>query len=397
MATNKRQSYFTATMLCGLFLAAVFSACNKTEYEQLMRPYNSIERFTISGYGELDSISAVVSGDSIKVYWSGDTELPQRIRPSITVSAGAKVSPASGEEVAFSGSTVYTVTAEDGKVKQYTLKPVVNKAIPVLSGFVNQDQWAYRETDWQWGNGKKLKINGQYFLHYNDASGIHVYAQRLRDGYEFDLPVDAEQTTSTQVAVDLPKLTAELDSGMHRIWVKVGAYPSNGLDVWVSQPKIDDIASSVTLKEAGQTIYIGDTLHFTVNVNEAKMDPEVFQKYFNKETFSSYSINMGYVANTTDVGWNKSLSPYDSQNENPPIFEGNRIKVPTNEKFWGEAADIHEFNDRVTIVPSKLHLRAYQLRFSYTGNALGVRSSFTMLKDYADLETMRKTVFERRK
>ena len=44
--------------------------------------------------------------------------------PTIEVSAGATVSPASGEEQDFSSAVTYTVTAEDGTVKTYTVSVV---------------------------------------------------------------------------------------------------------------------------------------------------------------------------------------------------------------------------------------------------------------------------------
>lgn len=401
MTTNKRQSYFTAKMLFGLlFLATAFSACKKTEYEQLMRPYNNIERFTISGYGELDSIGAVVAGDSIKVYWSGDTELPQKIRPSVKVSAGAAISPASGEEVAFSESTVYTVTAEDGTVRKYVLKPVVSKAIPVLAGFVNELNWNYSGPDWQWGNGKKLKINGQYFLHYNDASSVKVYAQRLRDGYEFDLPVDPEQTTSTQVALDLPKLTAELDSGMHRIWVKVGDFPSNGLDVWIAQPQIADITKSVTLREAGQPIYIGDSLHFTLEVDETRMEPELFEKYFNGSNYLYYQARASFLVNDPYAvysGDNSSQTP----DEQRARVNGKQITIPVTEDLWGKFVGVHEYSSGSVYLKSELFLYSVTFEFNikaYPHESIGqpIRNRVSVAAIYADLETRRKTTFKRR-
>lgn len=49
--------------------------------------------------------------------------------PTIEVSAGATVSPASGEEQDFSSAVIYTVTAEDGTVKTYTVSVAAKQSI----------------------------------------------------------------------------------------------------------------------------------------------------------------------------------------------------------------------------------------------------------------------------
>ncbi len=298
-----RYKDFTLTrLLLSLLLLVALVSCSKTEQEQIKRPYNSIERFSIAGYGDLDSISAVLKGDTILVYWNSESTPPKTIRPQIDVAPAATIAPASGTEVAFNQSTVYTVTAEDGSVRRYILKPVFNRAIPRLLQITAPFQWT-------WEGNFNLTINGLYLFTNGGVSGIQVYAQRLRDGYEFNLPLNNDLTTSTQINLKLPRLTADLDSGLHRIWLQVGDLPSNYLDVWISQPWIDKIVTSVRLKEAGGPVYLGDTL--TLVYNHTLANNELFNKYFKKENIllnnlGCYKTFNQYISDAPIVSFNNA-------------------------------------------------------------------------------------------
>lgn len=271
---------------CLLLLLTALS-CSKTNYEQLKRPYNDITHFAIGGYNQLDSIRAVIVDNEIRLYWSAEAERPAKVTPSIVVSPGATISPASDEEVSFAESTVYTVTAEDGTAREYKLVPLINEAIPLLSALDNFGVW-------QWGTIHPLKINGEYFLNSGGAGNVRAYAQRLRDGYEFDLEVVEDQTIQTQLAVELPKFTTEQDTGMHRIYVKVGDFPSNSLDVYVGLPVLSNVITSFTLEEAGQPIYLGDMLTITLNLGH-KIDMDQFKRYFNSNNFEGLQFNMSDI------------------------------------------------------------------------------------------------------
>ncbi|HRE51650.1 MAG TPA: hypothetical protein PK339_09520 [Flavitalea sp.] len=318
MTMNNQLHFFMTRIPIFLLMIVTTLCCTKTKYEKLKRPYDAIEHFSIAGYGDLDSIDAVISGNEIKLYWSAEAERPATIKPSIAVSPGASISPASGEAVAFSETTAYTVTAEDGTKKEYKLKPIVNEAIPILAAFDNPIAW-------QWATSDQLKINGEYFLNGGGVGNVKAFARRLRDGYEFDLPIDQEKTIQTQLIVDLPKFTADLDTGLHRIYLKVGDFPSNSLEVYIGQPVLSNVATSLTLKEAGQTIYLDDTLTLTFNLGP-KIDLDQFKKYFSKDNIgveNSVQFNFGY--NTEPEGTHYSAVHYDSSGV---ILEDNQLKIP---------------------------------------------------------------------
>lgn len=278
----KHTTYYTYGIysLCFMLLPALFFSCKKTEYENIKRPYNGIQRFAIAGYGGLDSINAVIGDDDLIVYWNADAEPPAKIRPVIAVSAGATVSPASGEEVDFSENTVYTVTAEDGTVREYTLKPVFNEAVPVL--FTVPARFA-------WASPTSLEIVGEYFMAGGDASAIKVYAQRLRDGFEFDIPIDLEKTTKTKIVANLPIMTSELDTGAHRLYVKVGDFRSNYSDIQLMQPALNTIITGTTVDKVGN-VDLGDDITFINTIKEGWED--AYARFYNQANFQSLSIGL---------------------------------------------------------------------------------------------------------
>lgn len=112
-------------MIVGILL----SACEK---EYVDSPYNAIERFTVKDNTGTE-YRAVIKDDTLMIYWAQFAELPDSIIPEIIVSENAKITPASGEKVSFKEGVQYTVVAQNGTSKVYTLKPLNNQPPPVLT------------------------------------------------------------------------------------------------------------------------------------------------------------------------------------------------------------------------------------------------------------------------
>lgn len=240
-----------STVVLALSVATFFlSACSKTTKEYQKQPYNSIASFSLVGYTG-DSITASVDNGNIIVYWAAEAKMPATITPTIVVSPNATISPASGTAVAFSNETVYTVTAQDGTKQTYHLKPVINYPVPKISSITPTNIHFYSDP--------LVTVSGEYFLS-GDTSAVHVYAQRLSDGFEFDLPIDHAQLTMTNITASLPAYNTSLDTGAHKIWVQIGNRVSDEQVVNIRMP---DIAFSglmhVGFVEAGQTLHAGDS------------------------------------------------------------------------------------------------------------------------------------------
>lgn len=113
-------------MIVGILL----SACKK---EYVDSPYNAIERFTVKNNNSGTAYRAVIKDDTLMVYWAQFAELPDSVSPEIIVSKNARITPASGEKVAFREGVKYTVVAQNGSSKEYVLKPLNNQPPPVLN------------------------------------------------------------------------------------------------------------------------------------------------------------------------------------------------------------------------------------------------------------------------
>jgi hypothetical protein len=314
----QKNNLYTYLSSCTAIVIALFmiQSCKKVEQETIKRPYDGIQRFAVPGYGSLDSINAVISGNDIVVYWNADAAVPEKIRPLIIVSTGATILPASGVEVNFSDTTTYTVTAEDGSIRKYKLKPVSNVAIPVLFSM---------PASYRWAQYAPLIIKGEYFFASGDASQIKVYAQRIKDGFEFDLEVDPAQTTSTQIIARLPMMTTDLDTGAHRIYVKVGGFASNSMEVNLARPSFywDPLnITSVEIAPPGKPLKVGDSLTLVTNIKG--ITPEVFEKFYPKSTISDLTL---IVKNNT--------GGYEAVTASSSDFavSGNLIKIRVGDMF----------------------------------------------------------------
>lgn len=108
----------------GFALLLTAASCKK-ETEYAPYPYNEIQSLKITAGSE--TISAAVSADSIIVYWPSYLSKPEKISPQIVVSENATVTPASGTEVNFATGAKFSVKAQNGAVKDYFLKIVINQ------------------------------------------------------------------------------------------------------------------------------------------------------------------------------------------------------------------------------------------------------------------------------
>ena len=103
--------YFAVALLVAIIS---FGACSKKKESSAC----NIEQFTVNGEDWQVGDNTVS-----KVYPKGT--VVNNLSPTIKVSEGAKVSPASGAPQDFSVDVIYTVTAENGKTKTYTAKATV--------------------------------------------------------------------------------------------------------------------------------------------------------------------------------------------------------------------------------------------------------------------------------
>lgn len=263
--------------------------CKKTtEYEK--RPYTDIESFVLKGYAG-DSLTASINNNDIIIYWASEAAAPATITPAIVVSPGAAISPASGTAVAFNSSTVYTVTAEDGTVKKYNLKPVINKPIPRIATISPGSSMVWISSTW-------LTITGEYFL-VGDTSDVHVYMERMRDGFEFDLVLDYTKLSMTNISANLPAYNNSMDTGMHKLRVKIGNRVSEEKEVNLHFPDITYTNMAyMTWVEAGQTLKAGDSMTLKIWDNYNGNVIKWYMKKFTKLVFENYTFDATQMTQT---------------------------------------------------------------------------------------------------
>jgi hypothetical protein len=144
---NKMKKYFrnTLTALLGAVMFCVTS-CKEDKEEDLRSKACDITAFTAGG--EAWSIS----GTNITKTFPNGTDVTA-LTPTITVSEGATVSPASGAAQNFSQDVTYTVTAEDGTTtKTYTAKatvapPEASNACDITAFTAGGESWSISGTN----------------------------------------------------------------------------------------------------------------------------------------------------------------------------------------------------------------------------------------------------------
>ena len=286
------KQFSKVVLMLGACAWTLLQSCSKTEYEYEKRTYKNIESFVLMGYAG-DSINASVNNGNIIVYWAAETELPKTIKPRIVVSDHATVSPASGTEVPFSSETVYKVTAEDGSVQTYHLKPVINHAVPRISSI--------SPGNLHWISGTQVTVSGEYFLT-GDTSDVHVYAQRLRDGFEFDLPVDYAKISMTSITANLPAYSDIQDTGLHKIFVKIGNRVSDEKQVML---RIPDISFSglmrMSFDEAGRQLVAGDSVTLRIRDDYNGNVIKWYAKHFTRLVIDDYSFEADALRQTENT------------------------------------------------------------------------------------------------
>lgn len=192
---------FKYPILC-FALATGLSSCKK-EYTDL--PYNDIEAFTIEdANGKL--LQAVIKDEEIIVYWTPLKDEPEFITPTIRISEQAKISPASGEKVIYSDGTKYTVTAQDGQKKTYTLRTQGGQPAPYFS-LVNPLAFKFNND---------FVIHGDYFLPDTEKTKLYL----TQGGKETEI-TDIRTLTNSSIRMYVP-VTLDIDTGQYHLKLVTG-------------------------------------------------------------------------------------------------------------------------------------------------------------------------------
>ncbi|WP_157836805.1 hypothetical protein [Sphingobacterium deserti] len=192
-------------------ILALAQSC-KTEYVDF--PYNEIESFSIEDPAG-NPLHASIVGDKIMVYWPPLVEQPETVTPTIAISERASIQPASGTPVSIASNEPinYTVTAQDGTKKTYTL--VFNYNQPILIANITDQQYVTGDIDYTYAF---FRVSGQNII----TDSLQTVAYLVdKDGMERKL--NLATIKSTMITFSRSKAT-DPAPGLYRIKLVSGKY-----------------------------------------------------------------------------------------------------------------------------------------------------------------------------
>jgi hypothetical protein len=127
---NKRSTIYKAACCIVIVLCVVISC--KKEYE--LYNYTGIYSFSFTDTANGRNGIAYINTDSstIDVNWLYEWKSVDSIEPVITLPPGASIEPASGKRVAFKDGITYTVTAQNGASKVYSMRKILKQPQPAF-------------------------------------------------------------------------------------------------------------------------------------------------------------------------------------------------------------------------------------------------------------------------
>lgn len=279
--------FLNKTMAVLLLSAVCVTIACKKEKEYAAYPYKSITGFTFTE--KTEQISAAITEDSIIIYWPSWENIPANIKPQISVSEHASISPASGETVDLKTGVAYTVRAEDGTTKKYYIKLVLNQ--PEI--WINPDA----NISISKGGERAFEIEAYVFRHIIPDAGKTKFFAIEDNGTEHALNISFPESYPGfpgKLVVKVDLAGSDLPVGAYKLKITSGARTvitqQKQMAVLHSGfPKADTKEGPVTLKR-------GETITFT-GTDFVDMQDAVILTY--KPDWSEEAIaKLEYVSHT---------------------------------------------------------------------------------------------------
>ncbi|MGB5820985.1 MAG: DUF5018 domain-containing protein [Saonia sp.] len=318
-----------------LFVLALIMACSSSS-EEVLRSGNSITLF------QLQINNGVVSGQinqtsNTIVFNVTDANLVS-ITPSITISEGATINPSPSSPRNFSQEVEYTVTAEDGIQKVYTV--IVNNRILNKENLITLFQ---------------LPINGE-----------------IVDG---DINQEINTITFDLVGADLSSLTPTIE-------ISENATINPSLNT--SQNFNEDISYTVTAENGDERTYQiivnnrplstgNDILSFIVGINGEDIEVRINQDT-REIAFETGSFNISRLEPEIIISENATITPASG--------EAVDFTVPVTYTVTAENGETAEY--KVQINKAYKIVEGTVLGPRSSGNILFTRAKMTVVTDFLD-------------
>lgn len=265
---------------CFLTLYVVLLMATSCKKEYAAFPYNAIESFVTTDTSGAPLKASIVGGDII-VYWPPLQAIPDSITPVITISDRAVIQPASGVKVAFSESTIYKVTAQNGSTRAFTLRPDVNQPpITFADPAGNRLQI-----------GAGLDLLGEYYI--TDTNRTRLYLLNDKKGTSRQLALSqATLFTYSRISVPIPT-DGTVDTGYYHVRLASGVRSVTKGPYYMDRPYMID--PGFVFPAGGTTFHRGEEI--TVTYNGAAYGAKYWNNAF---TFADMIVN-GSEGNKVEI------------------------------------------------------------------------------------------------
>jgi len=260
---NHQFKYHFIILLLLTVLSPYLLSCSK-EYVDF--PYNDIESFEIKD-AKGNTLTASIVNDEIILYWPPYQDEPTALTPTITVSERANISPTSGAAITIDPDkpVEYKVTAQDGTVKSYKLKLMINQ--PIISASLNLAEPIYAIGY----EGSTLTLKTQHII--PEESKTSVF---LIDSSNKETKLSMIRLMQNGITVQMP---ATLERGHYQIKVISGHRSVMTSKFEVVAPLLYFVMDSAIPAQQAKR---GDKLTMSYHA-------EWFQKYY-QDTFGHFVI-----------------------------------------------------------------------------------------------------------
>ncbi|MGJ1421360.1 hypothetical protein ACR79T_17200 [Sphingobacterium spiritivorum] len=274
------QKPYNFLLLLSALCAFLLSSCSK-EYVDF--PYNEIESFEVKDANG-NALSASIVNNEIILYWPPYQEDPTTLTPTIVVSDRASISPASGTAINIKTDEParYTVKAQDGTTKTYTLKLQINQ--PMISARLSLSA----DLVYNIGSSPTIGLSTQHIL--TDKTKTNAF---LIDESNKETQLIIETLEANGISVVVP---AEPNTGTYRIKIVSGIRTVTTEAFKIAPPAFGAI---VTNDMVTRNIKRGEKMLLDYNVS-------AFKKYYSNTVGSFKLIDLGRLEHIiTEVNFNE--------------------------------------------------------------------------------------------
>ncbi|MFT3824980.1 MAG: hypothetical protein QM731_13740 [Chitinophagaceae bacterium] len=254
---SKQQQYSWTILVAALFITSVTSSCKKEYIDKYniipgdtvtVSGYTYISSFTVHEFSADTALKATIKSDSIIVYWPSYKKMPDTIKPEILLPEKTAIAPASGTGVPFVTGTKFTVTAQSGSKKIYTLAVDFRQPKPSFTIYSSNQLLI----------GSKCTLPGDWWLTDTAKTRIYLVSADTKQEYLMELVELSGAGASFYVPANVPttgKYDIKVINGIYTIYNDDAASRNNMIVTYPTAIGVETFGFPYTLS-AGDTFII---------------------------------------------------------------------------------------------------------------------------------------------